>query len=468
MAPSTSRRAFLSSASTTLMGLSWGGLLRAQAHAEKQAPAPHRARINACIFIFQYGGPSHLDTFDMKPDAPITVRGEFKPIGTSVPGLAVCEHLPHLSQVMHKVSLIRSMHHQNRLHDSASIEVLTGYPSPLGDREIFSPVSQFYPSFGGTLSHLWEHKQLDVAHAALPWVFHNVIDVPCQGGGFLGRKFDPFQVIADPASISYRAKMLERPDDLPFSRIEERLELLRDFETKFDLARISDQAKQWEQLHQRAVGLLSARKLRDALDIERENQRTRERYGLYDLPTTGGGVGAANAAGQNMRGQNLLLARRLVEAGVPFVNVYDYKQQGQNWDAHADNFGQHKKFLLPAADRGLAALIQDLDERGLLDTTLVVVTGEFGRTPQINPNGGRDHWPDCYSVLLAGGGCQGGFVHGSSDRIGAYPAESPVTPADLAATIFWRFGIPPETEIHDTLDRPHRVASGQPIREVFA
>jgi len=174
------------------------------------------------------------------------------------------------------------------------------------------------------------------------------------------------------------------------------------------------------------------------------------------------------AYGRQMRGQNLLLARRLVEAGVPFVNVYDCKQQGQNWDSHHQNFDQHKTHLLPLADRSLSALIEDLDQRGLLDTTLIVAMGEFGRTPKINALGGRDHWPDCYTVLLAGGGVKGGYVHGASDRSGAFPLADPVTPADLAATIFWRFGIPPATVIHDLTNRPWKISDGQPITQLFA
>jgi hypothetical protein len=179
----------------------------------------------------------------------------------------------------------------------------------------------------------------------------------------------------------------------------------------------------------------------------------------------GGGGGLGN--GRQMRGQNLLLARRLVEAGVPFVTINDYKQQGQNWDAHATGFQEHRHYLLPPFDQSMSALIEDLDARGLLDTTLVIAVGEFGRTPRINATAGRDHWPDCYSVFLAGGGVRGGSVHGASDRIGAYPALDPVTPADFAATIFWRFGIDPATEIHDLTGRPYRLTDGEPIRRLF-
>ncbi len=209
-----------------------------------------------------------------------------------------------------------------------------------------------------------------------------------------------------------------------------------------------------------------------ALDITREPAAVRERYGFGAAPVArgaggGGGNGAEMAYARQMRGQNLLLARRLVEAGVPFVNVYDCKQQGQNWDAHFACASQHKTHLLPQADSGLAALIEDLDARGLLDSTLVLAMGEFGRTPRINNDGGRDHWPDCYSVLLAGGGVRGGAVYGSSDSIGAFPASDPVTPGDLAATVFWRFGFDPDTAIHDMTGRPHRLAEGRPIRRLF-
>jgi hypothetical protein len=223
----------------------------------------------------------------------------------------------------------------------------------------------------------------------------------------------------------------------------------------------------------RAYQLLESEAVRQALDIEQESVRTRERYGYYPVAVSvGEGGGGTNGAelgmDRHMRGQNLLLARRLVEAGVPFINVYDFKQQGRNWDAHFKVFNQHKTHLLPAADHGLSALIEDLDARGLLDTTLVIAMGEFGRTPRINRDGGRDHWPDCYSVMLAGGGVKGGYVHGASDRFGAYPAAGGVTPADLAATIFWRFGINPATEIHDITGRPYRIADGEPIRSLFA
>ncbi|HTN04491.1 MAG TPA: DUF1501 domain-containing protein [Planctomycetaceae bacterium] len=228
----------------------------------------------------------------------------------------------------------------------------------------------------------------------------------------------------------------------------------------------------WSLAYDKACRLLEAVELRQALDLSREDVRLRDKYGYGPAPLSvgeggGGGNGAELAFGRQMRGQNLLLARRLVEAGVPFVNVYDFRQQGQNWDAHFKCFNQHKTHLLPLADQSLAALIEDLDQRGLLDSTLVVAMGEFGRTPRINGDGGRDHWPDCYSLLLAGGGVQGGLVHGSSDAFGEFPATDPVTPADLAATIYSRFGLDAQTEIHDQTGRPWRIADGRPLTQLF-
>jgi hypothetical protein len=454
------------------LGLHCGGLLRARAAVEEQRTPTSRAKIKSCILIFYYGGPSHLDTFDLKPAAPSDVRGEFKPIATSVPGLHICEHLPRMARWMHKAALIRSVTHRNRLHDSASIEALTGRPSAQGDREEFAPIKQFFPSFGAALHYLRRHLARGVQHAALPFVFHNVIDVPCQGGGLLGTAYDPLLINVDPSSRTYGIGALELPENLSPGRMEQRRrlldELLRRGAVKNELA-----TREVRRYYDRAFDLLGSQSLRRALDLTREDVRLRERYGFGPAPRTvgeggGGGNGAELGYGRQMRGQNLLLARRLVEAGVPFVNVYDFRQQGQNWDSHFKVFNQHRTHLLPLADQSLSALIEDLDGRGLLDTTLVVAMGEFGRTPRINKEGGRDHWPDCYSVLLAGGGVKGGYVHGASDRLGAYPALDPVTPADLAATIFWRFGLDPATDIHDLTGRPWKIADGTPIQQLFA
>jgi hypothetical protein len=446
------------------LGLSLCGLWRAQA--TSPALSRHSPSIRSCILIFYYGGPSQLDTFDMKPNAPAEVRGEFRPIATSVPGIQICEHLPRMARLMHKVALVRSVHHAARLHDSASIHALTGRPLEGPDRELFSPIPQFYPSYGSAVAYLRQEASPDVAFASLPFAFHNVVTTPCQGGGFLGAAFDPLWIDVDVPNRRYRAEMLARAEGIDPSRSTDRRSLLTALERSCNL---NDPRKG---LLERAYRLLDSPEIGRALNIENEPSAVRERYGFGPPPVAqgeggGGGNGAEMAFARQMRGQNLLLARRLVEAGVPFVNVYDCKQQGQNWDAHFKCFNQHKTHLLPLADQSLSALIEDLDVRGLLDSTLIVAMGEFGRTPRINGDGGRDHWPDCYTVLLAGGGVRGGSVFGASDSIGAYPASDPVTPGDLAATIYGRFGLDPDHEIRDITGRPHRLAEGRPIRSLF-
>jgi hypothetical protein len=466
------RRGLLQLAGAGYLGLNLGGLWRAQAaHRREGRTQPAAHAIKSCILIFYYGGPSHLDTFDLKPTAPAEVRGEFKPIRTSVPGLHVCEHLPRMARLMHKVALVRSVHHSARLHDSASIHALTGRPLDGPDRELFSPQPQFYPSFGSAVAYLNRHPSRVVPFASLPYSFRNVHDVPCQGGGLLGAAYNPLQVEVDPARRAYSAEQLRPAQELSSERLRLRRSLLHGLESQRDPGQ--GRSAPFHDLYEKAYTLLDSVAIRRALDITQESPQVRERYGFGAGSVAvgeggGGGNGAELAFARQMRGQHLLLARRLVEAGVPFVNVYDFKQQGQNWDAHFKVASQHKNYLLPQADQALSALLEDLDARGLLDSTLVVAMGEFGRTPRINHEGGRDHWPDCYTVLLAGGGVRGGAVYGSSDRIGAYPATDPVTPGDLAATIFWRFGLDPAIEIYDPMGRPHRLATGEPIRKLFS
>lgn len=458
-----SRRQFLHLGVGGYLGLNLGGLWKAQAASGKIDNGLKPLR--ACILLFYYGGPSHIDTYDLKLNAPAEVRGEFKPISTSVPGLQICEHLPQMSKVMHKVALVRSVHHQALLHDSASIHALTGRPLEGPDRELFSPLPQFYPSFGSAVSYMRQDQTLDVPFASLPYVFQNVVPTPCQGGGFLGAAYDPLRVDVDAATRDFEVDMLRPREGITLDRLQARRSLLQNLEPSMP------GVKPLSGFHEKAYRLLASEAIRGALDIAKEPAPIRERYGFGADPTAKGevnGGGGEMGFARQMRGQNLLAARRLVEAGVPFVNVYDYKQQGQNWDAHVNCAGQHKNFLLPQADQALSALIEDLDARGLLESTLVVATGEFGRTPKINATGGRDHWPHCYTVLMAGGGVNGGAIYGSSDRLGAYPASDPVTPGDLAATIYWRFGINHAAEIHDQTGRPHRLASGEPITRLFS
>lgn len=460
-----SRRSLIQLGGAGYLGLNLGSLIQAQAMAAKETG---RTSIRSCILLFYYGGPSHLDTYDMKPAAPTEIRGSFQSISTSVPGLQICEHLPHMARVMDKVAIIRSVHHLASLHDSASIHALTGRPLEGPDRELFAPIPQFYPSFGSAVSLLRQQEHHEVPFASLPYVIQNVVPTPCQGGGFLGTAYDPLLIDVDPAQKIYPVEVLRPRTGIDEHRLAVRRRLLTSMNSK--ITRTTDQESSISRYYDKAFHLLESEAIHRAMDISQEPAAVRERYGFGTAPASRGevnGGGGEMGFAREMRGQNLLLARRLVEAGVPFVNVYDCRQQGLNWDAHVNCESQHKNYLLPLADQALSALIEDLDQRGLLDSTLIVATGEFGRTPTINSVAGRDHWPHCYSVLMAGGGVRGGSVFGSSDKFGAHPDTDPVTPGDLAATIYWRFGLDHAADIHDQTGRPHRLATGEPIQRLF-
>lgn len=440
-----SRRQWLQFGATGCLGLGLSRLFEARAAQAAVSAAAPPARIRSCILLFYYGGPSHLDTYDLKPEAPAEVRGSFKAIASSVPGLTVCEHLPQTARVMHKLAVVRSFHHPMRNHNSAAVEALCGRTPVKGDLELLAndPTVDF-PCYGAALSGLTSRAQEIPAHVALPHVMYNVVMLPGQTAGFLGAAHNPFQVTQDPSAADFRVGELQLPVDLSAARLEDRQRLL----SSIAATNPTNDAKPMNVYQERAFNLLRSEEVRRGFDLGAESPAVRDRYGRHKL------------------GQSLLLARRLVEAGVQFVNVNDKIRNGQlaNWDSHQDNFPRLKDDLLPPADQAFSALIEDLDARGLLDTTLVVSLAEFGRTPRINPSGGRDHWPDCYSILLAGGGISGGAVYGASDKLGAYPDADPVTPGDLAATIFAAFGIDPATEVRDALGRPYRVAEGRPLR----
>jgi hypothetical protein len=440
------RRRLLQLGGLACLGLNLGARLRA---ADGPAPAAP-GRIRSCILLFYYGGPSHLDTWDLKPDAPAEVRGEFRPIATRVPGLRVCEHLPRCARVADRLAVVRSLHHPMRNHNAAAVEALCGRTPLKGDLELLADDPNSFPCYGAALTYLEPGRRGVPGHVALPHVMYNVVRLPGQNAGFLGAAHDPFQVNGDPTQPGFRVGELELPADVPPARLEDRRSLLDRVEGRARPAGRPGGGALAAQ-RERAFSLLCSDEVRRAFDLSREAPRLRERYGRTTL------------------GQSLLLARRLVEAGVRFVNVNDKVSNGQlaNWDSHENNFGRLKDDLLPPADQAFSALVEDLEARGLLDSTLVVALAEFGRTPKVNKNAGRDHWPDCFSVLLAGGGVQGGAVYGASDRLGAFPAADPVTPGDLAATLFWRFGLDPEREVRDLTGRPYRLADGEPLRKLF-
>jgi hypothetical protein len=423
--------------------------------------AQRRARARSIIFLYQFGGPSHHDTFDLKPDAPENIRGEFNPIATSVPGLQICEHLPQLARQMHRVTLVRSVNHRTRNHNSASYYALTGVP-PLIDDIRLRDTLDLYPTYGSTVARLRPAADGMPSFVAYPHVLRDGSVTPGQHASFLGKAYDPLFFREDPNSPDFRLPELTLPATLSLERLEDRRSMLRLLDEQTSAAEGSTVARGLEDYYNRAFGLLASTRLRRAFNLAEEPERLRERYG------------------RNTYGQGCLLARRLVEAGVRFVTVYFSATIGNGgnrstggWDTHNANFTDLRDRLLPITDKSLPTLIDDLAERGLLDETLIVWLGEFGRTPSIGANprfarDGRDHWPQCYSVLLAGGGMKGGFVYGSSDRIGAYPTSNPVRPDDIAATMFSAAGLDPATEVRDPLARPLPISRGEAVSELFA
>jgi hypothetical protein len=352
----------------------------------------------------------------------------------------VGEHLPKTAALMNRLALIRSMHHPMRNHNSAAAEVLTGRTPAGGDLELLADEARSYPTLGSSVSYALGSRAHVLPYVALPYTIYNVVQLPGQTPGILGGRWDRFQVSGNPANADFRIAALQPPGERQPNDIAQRNDLLH----QLDSFSASQPATRMRTYQQRAFDLVSSDSVRRSFAIEQEEAKTRDRYG------------------RTLLGQSLLLARRLVEGGVNFVTVFDGERNGQdaNWDSHEKLFPRHKQ-LIPPADQGFSALIEDLETR-------VVGMGEFGRTPKINGNAGRDHWPDCYTVVLSGGGVIGGAIHGASDRLAAYPSVDPTTPSDLAATILWRFGIDPATEIHDQTSRPIRLADGMPLTKIFA
>lgn len=445
--PLMSRRQWLQIGAVALAGFGPIRTIRAAPANALQPLSP----VRACILIFYQGGPSHLDTWDMKPMAPAEVRGEFRPIATAVPGLWACEHLPHLARVADRLTIIRSLHHGLTNHLPAAFTTLIGRDPLRGDQLLVGQNGDDPPCLGSSVSRARPIEHLGVPpFVALPHRMWNEMDVPGQSAGFLGSAHEPMQVEGDPSHADFRLPELELPAGITRARLAQRASLLNTIERSPQAIDALDPSRRLQGYRRQAMELLGSETVRRAFDLRLEDSPMRDRYG------------------RTRHGQSLLLARRLVEAGVRFVAVYDRKINGaESWDTHGSNFALLKDSLLPPADRGLAALVEDLAARGLLDSTLVVALGEFGRSPRVNANAGRDHWPFCYNAVLAGGGARGGFVYGSSDRLGAYPDANPITPADVAATVFWRFGLNPASEIRDRTGRPFRLADGQPIRPIF-
>lgn len=408
------------------------------------AEPPLRSR-KSCIFILLQGGPSHHDLWDPKPEASAEVRGPFQTIATNLSGVRFGELLPETAKVADKLAIIRSMTHKFTNHIAGTYIALTGSTNqPDQDREAHG---DDFPGPAAVLNHLEKNPGAIPRSISLP----NWLSIPGpsnrmpgQYAGFLGSVKDPFLVEGDPSKTNFQPLSLKLPDGLGRARVRDRLSLAEQLDQSADY--LDQELKsRHDHLRQSAYDLVIDGRFRAALDLSRESKSTREHYG------------------RDKFGQSLLLARRLIEAGVQFVGVNEFNQK---WDTHGGLLGRYKE-IVPPLDRAYSALIADLDERGLLADTLVVNSGEFGRTPVMNKDGGRDHWPNVYSAVLAGGGIRGGLVHGASDNKGAEVAASAVSPADLLATMWRVLSISLSTQLYDRLNRPHALSNGRVISELL-
>ncbi len=418
--------------------------------------ATPKAKAKSVIFLHQWGGPSHHDTFDMKPAAPAEIRGEFRSISSTLPGSPVCELLPRCARIMDRVCLIRTLQHTMKNHNSAGYYSLTGYAPPTDDQRLRDS-RDLFPAYGSIVDRLAPARQGIPTFVAFPHVISDGSITPGQHASFLGKSHDPLLITQNPNSPDFRLPELSLPANLSAKRLADRRSMMQLIDEQSQLLDLSARARGIADHYERALSMLQSPGVRRAFDLSSEPPAIRERYG------------------RTTYGQACLLARRLVEAGARFINVYFSQSIGGDmggWDTHGfDNKPMYpilKKYLLPMLDQTLPTLIEDLEARGLLDSTLVVWVGEFGRTPRINKLAGRDHWPQCYPAILAGAGVKRGHVFGTSDKFGAYPASDPVRPEDLSATLFHLLGIDPTTEVYDALNRPLVLSPGQVIEGVLA
>ncbi len=425
------RRDFLKIGAGGLFGLTLPQLLRLEAQATPEDKRKRRA--NAVIMLWLGGGPSHQDMWDLKPDAPEGIRSLFKPIPTKVSGVQISEHLPKTAQVADKISIIRSLYHTIPSHGPASVFMTTGNkPTPALD----------YPSMGSLTAKLVKTEK-----GIPPYVSFGDLRGDRGGvAGYLGTAYNPF-IVEGGGKGGFRVRGIQLPGGFTLAELEKRDRLFRGFDETFrSLDKSADLVEGLDTFHQQALEILRSDKTKKAFDLEREPAALRERYGSTPF------------------GQGVLAARRLVESGVRFVTI-----SLGGWDTHAQNFDRLSKRLLPSLDQTLSALVEDLHARGLLDSTLVYCAGEFGRTPKINKTAGRDHWARSMAVVLAGGGIQRGYVHGSTDAQGMAPATEPCTPDDVCATIFHCLGIDPHTELTTSTGRPIQLfREGRVIEKLLA
>jgi hypothetical protein len=458
--------------------------LPALAEARANAPAPASPRrggtADSCIYLFLWGGPPQLDTFDLKPDAPEDVRGEFRPIGTNVPGTVISEKLPRLARLADKYALVRSLTHSSNNHEPSVQYMLSGCP---GAPTLAVPMNQRkrsdFPNIGSVVSYFRPPGDLPASVTVPRPVGHSGVTYTGTYGGFLGPRHDPLERAPAKDTRESANHALDPLPDVPDSRLVARTGLLKQLERTDSALQKAGGAsgvdgRGWQgepaggapslnEYREQALRMVSNPAVRRAFELNREPDRVRDRYGRSEF------------------GESFLLARRLVEAGVSLVTIswmyiFPHGQVSNVWDNHSglNIYGAKTGFdllrgptCLPPLDQGLSALIEDLIDRGLFDRTLIAAAGEFGRTPKVNKDGGRDHWGACQSALFAGGGIRGGQVYGKSDKSAAFPTDNPVSPTDFLATIYHALGVDPEGEVRDRENRPHRVCDGKPVLSLF-
>ncbi|HZW32177.1 MAG TPA: DUF1501 domain-containing protein, partial [Isosphaeraceae bacterium] len=436
-------------------GLTLPGLLRSHAAGGAEVRPGHSPRARSVIILFLSGGPSQLDMWDMKPEAPEEVRGTFRPIATDVPGVQICEHMPRMARLAGRYTIVRSMSHSDADHLRAGYWVMTGGRLARPVVQASGMSREDRPHVGAVVSRFLGGSTTMPPFAMIP-EFISPVGVPRPGqyGGFLGAEHDPYLINSDPNLPEYSPGELRPASDLDPLRLTRRRSLLRRLEQRVRSLEESAAGRNLDPYYARAFDLIASPAAQRAFDVRAESPATRDRYGRHVF------------------GQSTLVARRLIEAGVRLVQVnfvrHDRGKGGQGYDSHSvppnpPHLSWAKSELLPPTDAAFSALVEDLAERGLLDETLVIMMGEFGRTPRFNRNGGRDHWPQCYSAVLAGGGVRGGHVHGASDRLAATVTSDPVSPEDLLATLYHLLGLDPTTPIQDRQGRPFPLAAGKPV-----
>ena len=466
------RRRLLEAGGAGLLGLSLPRVLAAE---DLRGGASRRpARAKSVVFLFLFGGPSQLETFDLKPDAPSAVRGPFKPIACRTPDLLVSEQLPRLAAISDRYCVVRTMTHDFNDHSGGGHYMQTGHRwhVPIGGG--FNPTPRDWPSIGSAVQYEERRRRAAGAgdipsYVVLPNTLGKLEQAgqyirPGEHAGWLGRAYNPLTTAVEKRDLqdnpywrdctdeelAFQIQGQSAPGEIRLDRLRSRRSLLEQFDSQRRAREEQDPAfATYDLFRQRALGLVCSERTRRALDLQAEPSKVRERYGRH------------------LFGQSCLMARRLVEAGVRFVTVHYDCCDGYSWDSHVHS-DDVKNHLLPTTDQAAAALIADLDERGLLDETLVVMLGEMGRTPKANGRWGRDHWSTLFPALLAGAGIRGGACYGKSDAEAAYPAEHPVSPEDLAATLYEALGLDPEMEVPDAEGRPTRlIDGGRPVRALF-